>query len=134
MSDRTLRIVGSGLLLVLAGLVLMLFNDGQTSGISNWNIFALCAFLLAPMAAFAIYIVDMKGYKGDRWFVLALLFPIPTFLAALGLPEKLAEPSTAVDEAKRPMIELEKAKTDVCPRCRGRLNRITGDCTQCRLD
>ena len=96
--------------MVLAGLVLMLFNNSQVSGISNLNIFALCVFLLAPMAAFAIYIVDMKGYKGDRWLVLALLFPIPTFFAALGLPEKVAQPRTAADEVKRPMVELEKTK------------------------
>ncbi len=49
---------------------------------------AVVAMLWVPWICFTIYLAREKGYNGDGWVALALLFTIPTFLTVLGLPDR----------------------------------------------
>ena len=142
MSDKSIAIIGVSLAYVLASFILMLSNDEGVTGISTINVFFLCIFLLTPMAAFSVYLTAAKGYVDGIWIFLALFFTVPTFFVALGLPDKLAQMREidhvlGLEESERKQREARERRTqaqDPCPKCGGRLNSLTGDCTKCGFD
>lgn len=54
-------------------------------------VLVVVAVLWLPWICFTIYLAREKGYDGEGWIALALLFTIPTFLTLLGLPIRKSE-------------------------------------------